>query len=228
MLGGVAVVGLLLAGAAVVTNWLDTRAELDAPVDIQDYETIRRLAEQGDADAQFRLGTMYAAGRSVAQDASAAALWYQLAAEQGNPQAQLSLGVMYSEGRGVSQDDAEAARWYRQAAEKGNAASQYNLGTVYAEGRGVPQDYAEAVTWYRQAADQGFAYAQGRLGFAYYFGHGVPQDYVSAHMWFNIAASNGDEIAPEIRDRLANEMTREQIAEAQAQARNWSERYQGR
>jgi len=46
-------------------------------------------------------------------------------------------------------------------------------------------------------------------------GKGVPQDFVYAHMWWNLAASQGIKEAVETRDRLAKEMTRPQIAEAQ-------------
>jgi len=53
----------------------------------------------------------------------------------------------------------------------------------------------------------------------------VPQDFVQAHMWYNLAASDltGDdrELAAKNRDSLAEEMTSEQIAEAQRLAREW-------
>ena len=42
------------------------------------------LAEQGIADAQFKLGLMYSLGRSVPQDYKTAVKWYRLAAEQGH------------------------------------------------------------------------------------------------------------------------------------------------
>ena len=47
-------------------------------------QEIRSLAEQGDADAQFLLGFMYAYGKGVAQDFAKAVKWYRKAAEQGN------------------------------------------------------------------------------------------------------------------------------------------------
>ena len=50
-------------------------------------------------------------------------------------------------------------------------------------------------------------------------GEGVQQDYVSAHMWLNLAAATGGENARKARDGVAANMTREQIAEAQARAR---------
>ncbi len=43
----------------------------------------RPLAEQGDANAHYLLGTMYADGKGVPQDSAEAMKWYRLAAEQG-------------------------------------------------------------------------------------------------------------------------------------------------
>ena len=57
-------------------------------------------------------------------------------------------------------------------------------------------------------------------------GQGVPRDYVEAHMWFNLATTQltGDrrEDAVEARGNVSRRMTREQIAEAQRRAREWT------
>lgn len=47
------------------------------------------------------------------------------------------------------------------------------------------------------------------------------RDYVPAHIWYNLAAAQGDEVAAQFRDDLAEQMTRDQIAEAQRLAREW-------
>ena len=125
---------------------------------------------------------------------------------------------------GQPQDHAEAVRWFRLAAEQGEAFAQHNLGFTYVNGRGVPQDDAEAVRWFRLAAEQGHARAQHSLGRMYADGRGVPQDYLSAHMWLNLASATGDESARTARETVAASMTREQIAEAQARAREWANR----
>ena len=59
------------------------------------------------------------------------------------------------------------------------------------------------------------------LGMMYCIGRDVLQDYVSAHKWFNLAALKGSEDARQYRRELALEMTPEQVAEAQRQARAW-------
>ncbi len=187
----------------------------------------RPLAEQGHAGAQYRLGLMYYnKGQGVPQDYVQAVKWYRKAAEQGYADAQFKLGVMYSDGQGVPQDDAEAVRWYRKAAEQGVAIAQFILGDKYSEGRGVSKDYVETVRWWRKAAEQGFAVAQHNLGLMYGNGQGVPEDYVQAHMWYDLAASGfppgeARDRAARKRDKVAERMTPEQVAEAQKLAREW-------
>ncbi len=56
---------------------------------------------------------------------------------------------------------------------------------------------------------------------AYAKGEGVLQDYVQAHKWFNLAAIRGSDEARDNRDFVAEEMTRDQIAQAQRLAREW-------
>ena len=89
----------------------------------QDPDTIteiRRQAEQGDAEAQFHLGFLYANGEGVLKDADEAVRWYRLAAEQGNASAQLVLGVMFALGQGVREDHGRAHMWANIAGANGD------------------------------------------------------------------------------------------------------------
>ena len=79
----------------------------------------RLLADQGDKNAQLKLGAMYYVGRGVTQDYATAAGWLRKAAEQGLPFAQTLLGFIYANGQGVAQDYAAAVSWYRKAADQG-------------------------------------------------------------------------------------------------------------
>ena len=182
-------------------------------------------ANGGDPMAQYNLGVMYDNGQGVLQDDAVAVKWYRLAAEQGNAFAQYNLGVMYANGKGVPQDDAEAVKWYRLAAEQEYALAQFNLGVRCANGKGVPQDDAEAVKWYRLAAEQGKAFAQYNLGVKYANGEGVPQDDVEAYAWFSVAATGGSIHAEKKRDVAKEQLTAEQLAEAQKRATESFENY---
>ena len=122
------------------------------------------------------------------------------------------------------QDD-DALKWLKwtrfAATEQGNADAQNSLGLRYSTGSGVPKDHLLAVKWYRLAAEQGYSIAQLNLGYNYDNGTGVPQDYALAHMWFNPSAAHGDADAIDFRDRVAQRMTPDQLAEAQRMAREW-------
>ena len=74
-----------------------------------------------------------------------------------------------------------------------------------------------------RCADQGHAFAQFSLGFMYATGDDLPQDLVLAYMWLNLSAAQGQENAQAAQELTVQNMTREQIAEAQRMSREWLE-----
>ena len=90
---------------------------------------------------------------------------------------------------------------------------------MYDNGEGVLEDDKEAVKWFRKAAEQGNPTAQNNLGRMFAVGEGVLEDSVMAYAWWNIASANGDSIARDNKSKLAKQMTKEQIAEAQKLSR---------
>lgn len=131
---------------------------------LPDFPDLRRAAEKGDADAQFRLGERYydERVRDPAKDAEAQK-WLGLAAAQGNAQAADRLGWIYYRGNGVPQDYAEAANWYRRAAAEGNLDAMTRLGNLYREGKGVPRDPAAGRAWINKANEIATRPARMRL-----------------------------------------------------------------
>jgi len=94
----------------------------------------RKAAERGNAEAQWHLGEMYAAGQGMPCDDVEAAKWFLMAADNGDAVAQLHLGYLHRIGRGVRQDYTEAVHWYRKAAEQGCGPAQHELGCLHTEG----------------------------------------------------------------------------------------------
>ena len=113
------------------------------------------LAEQGNIEAQNKIGWMYESAYGVAKDEKEAMKWYLKAAEQGNAEAQVNIGLMYRDGKGVERDKKEAAKWYRKAADQGDPAAFITLGEMYENGEGVERDYAEALFWISLTAKVG-------------------------------------------------------------------------
>ena len=82
---------------------------------------VRLAADQGNAEAQWRLGDCYFFGHGVGKNKREAVNWYFLSAEKGNAEAQRRLGACFYFGHGVAKNRQEAIRWYRLAAEQGNS-----------------------------------------------------------------------------------------------------------
>jgi TPR repeat protein len=109
----------------------------------------RPLAEQGNAQAQSRIGWMKWNGIGVKPDVADAVKWYRKAANRGDAKAEFNLGMMYWWGMGsVPKDYAEAAKWFRKSADQGDATAQTSLGVMYEHGVGVTQDYVQAYMWF--------------------------------------------------------------------------------
>ena len=60
----------------------------------QDFEETKRLAEQGDADAQYNLGSMYDIGLGVPQNDVRAYVWFSVAAAQGDETARANRDII--------------------------------------------------------------------------------------------------------------------------------------
>ncbi len=151
----------------------------------------RRMAAQGNADAQYAVGEAYLRDQSAEQ----AAFWLHMAAEQQHPLAQRELGAAYANASGVVKDESQALYWYRKAAEQGDRVAQSALAVAYAYGRGVAIDYKQAIYWALQAGEQGDVTAQILLGAAYATGETVAKDYKQAVAWYRRAAEQGKGVA---------------------------------
>lgn len=151
----------------------------------------RKAADQGNANAQYKLAIMYKEGHGIAKNEAEALAWLRKSA-QGYADAQFSLGRSYETGQGVAKDEVQAVLWYRRAADQGQAEAQLHLGNMYAEGRGIAKDDAQAVAWYQKAAQQGNAEAQTRLGDAYANERGITQNDAQAVAWYRKAAEQGN------------------------------------
>ena len=109
----------------------------------------RRAADQGNTDAQFSIGQMYAIGFGVPKNMSEALKWYQKAGENGNLNAQLKLAWYYYNN---VQNYPEAVKWFHKAAEQGDTDAQYQLGRIYEHGEeGVAPNKIAAEKWYKEA-----------------------------------------------------------------------------
>ena len=108
----------------------------------QGFEETLRLAEKGDASAQYSLGVMYHDGDGVPANSSAAVKWYRKAAEQGDTTAQFWLGLMYDGGDGIIQNYRRAHMWWNIARSQGDGRVRQGIERV--EALMTPDDISAA------------------------------------------------------------------------------------
>lgn len=88
----------------------------------------RLAAKQGEADAQFNLGRLYAS----------------------------EVDGAYKKARAAPANDVEALKWYLSSAEQGHTQAQVKLGNLYARGSNkVPRDPIQGYKWLSLAASSG-------------------------------------------------------------------------
>jgi TPR repeat protein len=169
------------------------------------------LAEQGNADAQFNLASLYYQGLGVPQDYKQAVKWFRKSADQGNTSAQVNLGTIYAEGvQGVIEKDyPQALMWFIFPAAKGDMEAIEFRDTLQTrmtpaqitEAQRLareykPEDaYTKALGELKILAEKGDASAQFKIGLIYYNGQGTVRDYVGALDWFKKAALLGHPLA---------------------------------
>ena len=152
-----------LAGLALLALPIWTGAQMEparAAFDKEDYAAAYKLyqplADNGQAEAQYRVGMMHKFGWGAGRDHAVAAKWFRAAAEQGHPEAQFELGIYYKDGRGVERDLTRSAQWFLKAAEQGVGIAQLNLGRYYLAGQGVEKDPVAAYYWLTLSALNGY------------------------------------------------------------------------
>lgn len=182
---------------------------------------ITKVAENGYATAQHKLGSYYESGYKIEQSYERAAYWYKKAFDNGALEALISLANI----KEVVQDYEEAMSLYCEAVGLGNEDAKYKIAKLYAVGKGVEKSdtevirwlkqyrhtgsgfysigelfydgteiaksYEDAIKWWKLAADENHAYAKYMLGICYENGEGVEQSYEEAAKWYKKSIDTG-------------------------------------
>ena len=81
---------------------------------------LKRAAESGHSEAQYRLAQHFEKGRYVKKSMKKAFKWYMDAANAGHIDAMERIGYCYEKGRGVKKNEPHAAKWYKLSGDGGN------------------------------------------------------------------------------------------------------------
>lgn len=145
----------------------------------KEIEQLKKFADWGDAEAQFKLAEKYINGKGVRQDVVRAKELYEETADNGYVPAYEKIGELYyngimdvyGDGQGFDRDYKKAAYWFEKAAENTEYDEELyiKLGLIYEYGGyGIDADPAKAIKWLLKPAENGDFGAQNSLGFCYY------------------------------------------------------------
>ena len=124
-----------------------------------DLQALQTKAQNGDPDAEFRLGEAYRFGRGVEPDPEMAIMWYRRATAHGNIRASEELGfALFAHG-----DRREAMPFIERAAARGEPRAFYLLGTAHFNGDYASRDWPLAYAQTMRAASAGLSAAQRNL-----------------------------------------------------------------
>lgn len=146
------------------------------------------LAEDGNADAMYRLGEIYFYGENGAEiDYDKSLYWMNKAADEEHYDALKFLMFMYNvEASPYEFDFAKSVEFAERVLEQNpeDSDAMFTIGYCYSVGGyGIEIDYEEAVKWYTKAAELGEPDAMYNLALCYYYGYGVEVDQEKFDMW---------------------------------------------
>ena len=161
----------------------------------EETKNLRKLAEQGDALAQYKLANMYSNGEGVERNLKLAFSWMQKSAKQNFFLAQNNLAMMYYKGEGTERNLELAFYLWKEAAKQNFLLAQYHLANMYYYGEGVERNLKLAFFWMQQSAEQDFFPAQYKLANMYSNGEGVERNLKLAYFWMQQSAKQGDAVS---------------------------------
>jgi TPR repeat protein len=126
------------------------------------FRLMRIAAEQGDARAQYYVGTYCYQGIGTAVNRKNAGTWFKSSAEKGFADAQLAYSMLLLSGDGVPQDKGQAVEWLGKASSQGNPKARELLRELLTY-RGQPSGLALSDTGQPVVTDKRGGEGQVRL-----------------------------------------------------------------
>jgi len=175
----------------------------------QSYIWYKKAAEQGNKEAQYKLGTMYYNGIGIEKDYYQAIVWLKNAYKQGHKEAGILAMQIGKEAIKIQEEEK-----IRTTAIKGDPQSQFDLGDLLFE----KKEYKQGSYWYKKASEQNHAEAQYKLALNYYLGTGIEEDYSQALFWaikaFNQGHLKANTLISQIKEKEAKQKDEEEQTKA--------------
>ncbi len=175
------------AMAALGTYYMHTKEYTEA------FEWLKKGAQKGNADAQFKLGCLYSVGKGVDKNDELALKWIKKSAQNNHKNAQKVLKEYYESNpkdekkvlKSKSKNDNKTALYkgFIEKSKRGDAKYQLIVSMMYYLGEGVPKNDKLSFEWLKKSAENNNKEAQKKLAQMYYQGVGTPKDEEEAFYW---------------------------------------------
>jgi TPR repeat protein len=189
---------------------------------------IEAAAESGDPNAQFVWAVLHLNEGDEGRYPGQTDEWLRGAAESGNLCAKTMLGLRGMRRAGMKAADApEALEWLQEAAAQGAPLASKILLTLHTHGEPVARGETDVSDWQRAVAASPGPRERIETAEHYLDDQDAPPDLVEAYKWAELALLASDEGTDDARDarrlceRLAAQLTQEQLAEATQQEKAW-------
>ncbi len=152
------------------------------------FKLIKKVAETGNAEAEYKLALMYWYGKGVNVDYEQAFSWCKKAAHQDHMKAAYALSKMFQSDNLIEKDSQEAYYWFRRAAELDMENGRLAIALMYYKGTLVEKDVEAGLTWLQKAAEEENIIALTKLAMMYEKGENVEKNEATALVLFKKAA----------------------------------------
>ena len=122
-----------------------------------------KLAQKGNAEAQYKVGEMYESGRGVAKNQIEAMRWINKAAAQGHQAAGYKLLYYDLKKTGVTAANKPKLIDLQNAAKAGDGYAQYYVGLMHSRGVGLRRNSTVALDWLNKASLVGVTAAEAEI-----------------------------------------------------------------
>jgi TPR repeat protein/V8-like Glu-specific endopeptidase len=155
------------------------------------FNGFSKEAENGNANAQAAIGSMYLTDDAIPKNLPKALEWLEKSSNNGSSNGQVQLGEIYLNGIITSKDIGKAINLIQKSVNQGNPNAQFILGDQYFKGINIEKDFTKSFILFQEAAAKNHLRAQHNLGLSYITGRGIQKELGTGFEWIIKAANNG-------------------------------------
>jgi len=123
--------------------------------DKMSIKALEELAKNGDAEAQYKMGTRYISGNGVKKNVKRAIELFNQSAAQDYTRSLYILGKLYWDGTYIKKKDSKAIEWFEKAARKGHGNAQYNLAVILSRYPNNKEFLIKSYAWFSVVSKRG-------------------------------------------------------------------------